>query len=86
MKMFAHCSGDRVCTVDTIIASQRLSEFEISKKLFLERKMKMIANCSGDCAGADESSDAPVRPYRSNFFAPQNENVRTLVRELRRCR
>ena len=84
--MFAHCSEDRVGTVDTIIASQRLSEFEISKKFFLERKIKMIANCSGDCVGTDESSDAPVRPYRSNVFEPQNENIRTLFRGPRRYR
>ena len=84
--MFAHCSGDRVGTVDPIIASRRLSEFEILKKFFLERKIKMIANCSGDCVGADESSDAPVRPYRSNVFEPQNENVCTMFKGPRRYR
>ena len=68
MKMFAHCSGDRVGAVDTIVASLRPSKFEISKNFFLERKMKMIANCLGDRFVADDSSDAPVRPYRSNFF------------------
>ena len=66
--MFAHCSGDRVGTVDTIIASLRLFKFEISKKFFLERKMKMIANFSGDRVGADDSSVASVRHYRSNFI------------------
>ena len=68
MKMFAHCSGDRVGNVDTIIASLGLSKFEISKKFFLERKMKMIANFSVDRVGADDSSVASVRHHRSNFF------------------
>ena len=68
MKMFAHCSGDHVGTVDTIIASQGLSKFVILKKKFLERKMKMIANFSVDRVGADDSSVASVRHNRSNFF------------------
>ena len=48
--------------------------------------MKMIANCSGDRVGADDSYVASMRPYRSNVFEPQNENVRTLFRGPRRYR
>ena len=38
MKMIVNCSGNRVGAVDTIVASLRFSEFEISRKFFWSEK------------------------------------------------
>ena len=59
--MVAYCSGHCVGTVDTFFSPELPQELEISNKIFLERKIKMLAYFLGRRVCTIEASLSPVR-------------------------